>query len=393
MNKVAKYLIYIVCIITIIQTSTAKKRSIFEGGVYGGISNITHKVDFYELPGFINYGPSYETTSNINMTMGLFGEYRINNLFSFQTRLGYLPLNTELKAREFIGNQEIDGELVHVYSNHSLIPNLSMLTISPLVIIKPISKFGLFFSVGTNFGIFLENNAVQYEKLDESIFNRGIEFSDGSNSRGQTRNQIENELLVNKSIYAIVFGVGYKYKLNDKFSISINGDYNYWLMNIFPQKEWKLTNSTVSLSISYSIIDEEIMEEEINDETPIEIQTHFEKKVIVDNEPEKQHIEPVKETTQDSIQSKDCYYIIFATSENAEEIKNLFESINGNGLDDIRISTYYDSNDKITYHRLCSKCFENSEEIISYYDELVKRELINKFSSYYIKHGDDEFEK
>ena len=69
MNKVAKYLIYIVCIITIIQTSTAKKRAILEVGVYGGISYSSSSSSWVTASGDAGYASHSISASNGSETL------------------------------------------------------------------------------------------------------------------------------------------------------------------------------------------------------------------------------------------------------------------------------------------------------------------------------------
>lgn len=362
--------------------------SILEIGLYGGITLNEHRADFYQLPRFPNYGPVYNSSNSLGFFFGISSDYKIVNFLSIGLNAGILPISTEFNTKEFIGNQELDGTLVHVYSHHTFIPELTMLNLFPNLKIYPFKRFDLFLSFGVNLGLFIENNASQIEYIENELYEKGIEFTDGNNA-GQFRNVFSGPMIINNSIFSMSPGFGYKFNINERLKIGLNGNLNIWMMNITPQSKWNLISSELALNLSYSVFGNEIIEYNISPE--VEEEGH-EPEIIADKSDgfvDKIHEnQPIQEPEpkQEKALKKECCYIIFFFNEDKQKIQELLIKFEENNLHGLTISEYIDPNDEITYYRLRSKCFSDPKQALSYYLDVMLNSKFNyPISNYYIK--------
>jgi hypothetical protein len=367
-------------------------------GLLAGLSQNEHDVNFISLDGFPNCCSPYHSTGNSSYVLGIEGSYRLFESIGLQIRLLSTSFDVELKSREFIGNQELSGELIHIYSNHLLKSSLTMFSISPAINYFPISSIDFYLAMGINIGKFIKYKGHQEESLDNDVYEKGIEYFNGSENQGIKRNIIDGNLNVNKLLFAISPGIGYTKNISNNINLGLQLDYNCWISKVIPNTAWSLRSFSLSMNISYAFNKPDNNSEINTGGIPVEfnnIDTNREPLKNKVNEIPKDEIIENKTVTppvaanikeEQNKPKAECCYVIFSYSEKVADIKNLYNKLIKKGIIELKIVDYVDIKDNIKYFRLVSNCFDSPENAIQYVNKVKEIKSLKRLKLiYFIK--------
>ncbi len=196
-------------------------------GIYLGLLQNQHNVDFVDLPGAPNCCVKYDNTSAIGFNAGILGEIGIFPFLDFRFNLGYSSVGADIQSEEYIGNSQFQGELVPVTTQHNLETNINMITANPVISLIPTKKFPIRLNAGFQSGLMIQKTFYQHEDLSDEDIAKGIQFYDGEKELGTSKNVSKGELPEALLYHAITLGAAYDISISNHFIIRPEIAYHY----------------------------------------------------------------------------------------------------------------------------------------------------------------------
>ena len=333
------------------------------GVTFDVLSNY-HQVDFVELPGVINCCSKYENASGFGFNAGIFGETGIFNFLDFRLGLGYSTQNGDFKSEEFIGYTEVNGELKHVTTTHNLETEISNINISPCFSFL-FHSFRL--NAGFLSGILVSKNYNQHEDLNPNISENDIEFYDGTNFLGTSRNKSSGKLTDALLYHAITVGLAYDLDITKIFFLRPEVTYLYNLKNIVKTIYWRINSISYGISFGYRLNNPEkelIKLEDIAD---------INQKVKDINYAAQTENKDEKENDVKLVDNQDCCFIIFSSTQDKQKAQVVLDKVKSANLNnDVFMEEWTNPYSNIKYYRVRSGCFANTSIA---YDEKNKIQI------------------
>jgi hypothetical protein len=388
------FLILILALIFQTNLSYSKEQSILEIGLFGGVKSNSHKAGFVEMPGFPNCCTPYNNASSSGIEAGLALEYYLSNNFSVQLRTGMMTIGAELTSTEYIGNKEVAGEKANAYTNHSLNSKITLGYAAPVFVFKPISSIPIRLQLGFLGSIFLQRSFVQQETLNTDLSSNGVQFTNGTNAQGTSRNYSEGKIPYSSFYFSVFSSIGYEIDLS---SIKIKPEINYNLNinEISTYTGWKIDNLGFSVMFSYPLVKEDVIEEKIivepkkvEPEIVLKKETPIVQEIVIRDTIQTNKQPIVKESKQEEIPKNEasliqgvellkdfanwkCCYIILYSSPNKKTSEKILKEAKISNIKDLSIINWYDKDDKVTYYRVRTKCISSQEEVLLYKDQVL----------------------
>jgi outer membrane protein OmpA-like peptidoglycan-associated protein len=214
-------------------------------GIHAGINVNTHSTNFNSLSGVPNCCTSYNTGLQGNgIAAGIVVDLPITELLGVQVKGTYSDLSGETTIREFIGQKWIDNKPVPVNVNHNLISDIKVISIDPILNIRPF-KYPLDFNVGLSFGNVITHNAIQSEVIATPNFL----FTDTTSSRNNYSGEIPN---ANNFFSAGILGVGYEIMLSENLFIQPEIQYSLPFTNVANGLDWNAASLRFGSALKFS---------------------------------------------------------------------------------------------------------------------------------------------
>jgi hypothetical protein len=306
-----------------------------------------HKVDFVELPGIPNCCVKYNNMTNTGFNSNIFAEMRVFDYVYFRLNLGYSSIGGNLQSDEFIGNTEVNGELIHVVTSHNLESEINLLNINPVVSFK---YENLSLNTGFLSGIMIEKTYYQHEDLTDDDVNKGIQFYDGNNYSGTSRNISNGDLPEALLYHCLTLGLSYDISISKRVFLRPEVTYLYNLKNLVTTKYWRVNSLSYGLSLAYKLKNTEIPETTLED---IAINKDLKEGII-----ERDTLQ-IQNLNNNSLPEDDCScYIIFGSSKDEQEAQEILNSLI-EAHNKLFIQEWVNPYTGVKYYRVRSECYNN----------------------------------
>lgn len=351
-----KYLFIILSILTIAQSK-------FNYGVNFEYAINDHSANFTQLPNIQNTGSEFTDTQNSKINYGLSFNYLLNKKISLGLNLNYRKFGVNFSSTEFIGNtQNINEELIPVYSNHNLETTLDLIEINPVISYQPFNNgFGLISGFG--FSLPLQTNYNQYQLIQSEA---DVDFNnDGFNS--EIYNPREGDIVDANSRVAVNFGLFYDFDINKSVRISPTIQYELGLNDFLNDVDWSSNSIRIGVRALFNF-----NKKQKNDDPkkilvkaktkPEELKEEKIPPVVIDEKSD-QEID-LSKNKADNLQIKNskCCYLIITSTKQESEAAEILELVNSFNLDyRFESDSFYNEEAKETFYRVKSECFESPQ--------------------------------
>lgn len=186
-------------------------KSIFSVGAYADYNLSFHTADFKKIADCPNCSPGFTSGTGSGFSLGGIFELPINNVLSFDIRLGYTTLPAKLTTENVIGNTEVvDGNgnpvsFEKAWSEYVIDSKFSMIGLEPEIVWSPINRLRL--SGMLRLGYLTTATFSQRETL---IKPDNIIFKD---TESKTRNEFTDLDVPNPGKFQMQLGVGAGYEI------------------------------------------------------------------------------------------------------------------------------------------------------------------------------------
>ncbi|MDC1068963.1 hypothetical protein OAQ99_07375 [Candidatus Kapabacteria bacterium] len=403
----------------------------FRTGLHLGVRENIHNIDFLATDKLNKFTSKYENITNQSFYIYGFTDVNLSSYFDFEFRYGFSSFNTMLTEGEFIGNVEINGETSPVNTIHNIDLKISMLTIEPVISLKPLKNYPIKIKFGHQIGLINTIDYSQFEKLTQEEIDRGITFTDGEVDQGVTRNNINGNLTEIKPYLAISMGLAYEYRVGKSLYLIPEVAYYYNYSDIIDNAIWTVNNFSMGLSVAYfinpgSYIDQDELEQRekfitdsldnikliahekaITDSLNLEKQRSkqlaIEKEQLIKRKLKEEKLNALKIEKENKLKEDElnkeknllltqkdnskiiekpidvdstCYSIIFESLDSRDDAQNILNNLNKLDLNTkVFIETWVNPTSKTKYYRIQTDCYQGLNTTIK-----ARNHLNNKLS-------------
>lgn len=238
-----------------------------------GVNANFYSSNFIQLQGAKNCCNSFTNAFGLGYqaNMGLEFE-QLNPLLDYNYSLfftaGISDISANYDQNRFLGYKLYDNQYKEVISHHILQPKISLGQIGFGAIVKNIITNNLNFKLGLNLGTAVSQSFSQYE---EALSPNDFLFENNSRIIDKYEGDITNK---NNIYLGVSLGVNYDFYKNKDYKIGGGIDFNYGLLNLYTDLNWKHYNSTASVNFAYNLTKPVIIQDSIIPEPIKEIITY-----------------------------------------------------------------------------------------------------------------------
>ena len=319
-----------------------KERISFNVGLYGGYLLNSNSAKFMQLPEAPNCCAEYDGGKGSGYSFGALLDYPIFEQFDFQLKFGLKTFDNKMTMDEFIGNGLYMSQVIEVTVQHSLTTDFSFITLSPGIAFKPLKSYNVFLSVGLDIGLNINSSYAQFEAINPTSIEQGVTYLDGSIIRNNTSGAMTSTSTLYLGIYA---GLGYDFKVSDKFIVTPELSYGYALTDLVTGISWKTSLFSARVGVKYQL---DIYRETERIRDTVTIYTEPKEKVVAE-----------KKYDQSELKNYACHYIVYSSYKTEEEAMQSKTEIEKSGIKNISIENWKDEFTTKTFYRIRSQCFNS----------------------------------
>ncbi len=210
----------------------------------GGLN--LHLVDFKGLETIPSCCPGYRTGSGLNLSFGLLTSFPITDNIEFTTRAGLHLLNGTLSKIENIRVAGPNGEGVDGEFEHTIIGDLSTISLEPLISFRLNEQFRIY--GGFRLGFLLNKKFEQKEEIISPSFGT---FENGQRTRNEFTGDIPNASTIEGALSA---GLSYDFPINNSNTLFFSPEFfiNFGLISITQNQSWTITTLRGGFAIKYA---------------------------------------------------------------------------------------------------------------------------------------------
>ncbi len=218
-----------------------------------GLNINQHKAGFVSLPVYTNQFAAYNNASSTSYHLSAGLNYFPSQHWGIGGRVAYTMLGATLSSTEFIGNQELSGQLIPITTIHNLQTTLATLSLQSEVLYRPLLRLPLCLSLGLNYGFFVTKNFTQTETLSQQAIDAGFRFVDQNGQQTTVREKGSGALPSVKPYQAIVIGAGYDIALGQHLRLGLDLGYALNMAEIVQGTGWKINQTQAGVRLAYSL--------------------------------------------------------------------------------------------------------------------------------------------
>lgn len=219
-------------------------------GVHGAYQLVSHDAQFQGIPNVPCCAPMFEDGTGGGGIAGLFYRHALSRRAALQLRTGFSTMGGTLTTRENIGNRVENGNVVDVFSDHTVTSSFSLLSLQPMFSWTPFS-FPLGIDLGAELAFAMKSD---YEQR-ETLVGDG-EFTTGA---GNVRNESAGEIPDHNAMQvAGVAGLSYDIPLGGKLTLAPEVSYRYAFTDVAQNIDWKTHALRLGASLRFSLGSEDI---------------------------------------------------------------------------------------------------------------------------------------
>ena len=315
----------------------------FTAGVNLDYALYNSELNFNNLNSIPNSGDQIISLNDMGFKFGIFSQIYLHEYVDFQLRTDFMSFNSNIVTEEFVGNIDLDGQLYPLYTNHDIGINLSLLSLSPVVLFVPFREYPFKIGCAYDIGFLLNNEFSHTESIKETDQSMGIQFSDGEQSIGTSRNAFVMSLN-DKNIYsAFTFSLSYDFRIGNKLMITPEVSYTKNTSSVFNDIYLTIDQAKMGLQFAYTFAAP--VHEEIPDS------------IYIKDEMEK--TDTVIASTEQLGQKENPFYecqLILVSDKDENKIETISQKLSSELNDyQLKISEWVDPETKSKYFRLHTK--------------------------------------
>lgn len=221
------------------------------GGVYGGMN--LYSSDFSQLGSVTNLSPGFNSALGFGWQLSAGMEHIPEDPFlgmNIAIRLGmsFTDLSAPFSEEEFIGHIIEGNDYGNAYVEHSLEPDIKLISVDPSIYIYPLESIPVGIKAGFIVGFPIVSDFSQEERL---LRPEGI-YYDENGSR--TQNEYKGEI-PNAASYYLAASAGLSYRASEAGPLKFDAEliFRYGFNDLTENADWKAHSLFAGIKASYRI--------------------------------------------------------------------------------------------------------------------------------------------